>query len=273
MATDTPNHGFPRPEYRTTNWHTIMSAFMDKLDLRMPNSYAGNPNTNVAGQYVGQPMFDRTNSKLYICTTVGDASTAVWQEQSGFPTGGIIMWSGTIATIPTGWALCNGSNGTPDLRDRFIIGARSDDAGVAKTNVTGSLTSTGGAATAVSDSQGAHTHSGTTDSSNVTLPAHTHGLSGVTISSSGAHTHTTPSLTGSGFGGSGLSNGAGGAASTVYNTGSDGAHSHTLSGSTDSTGSGSGAHTHTFNTASGGAHTHTTSTLSPYYALAFIMKV
>jgi hypothetical protein len=36
------------------------------------------------------------------------------------------MWSGTIATIPSGWALCNGSGGTPDLRDRFIIGASVD---------------------------------------------------------------------------------------------------------------------------------------------------
>jgi len=39
------------------------------------------------------------------------------------PTGGIIMWSGSIASIPAGWALCNGVNGTPDLRDRFIVGA------------------------------------------------------------------------------------------------------------------------------------------------------
>jgi microcystin-dependent protein len=39
------------------------------------------------------------------------------------PPGGIIMWSGSIANIPSGWALCNGSNGTPDLRDRFIVGA------------------------------------------------------------------------------------------------------------------------------------------------------
>ena len=42
------------------------------------------------------------------------------------PIGGIIMWSGTIANIPSGWALCNGSGGTPDLRSRFIVGAGSD---------------------------------------------------------------------------------------------------------------------------------------------------
>ncbi len=38
------------------------------------------------------------------------------------PSGVIVMWSGTIANIPSGWALCNGSSGTPDLRERFIYG-------------------------------------------------------------------------------------------------------------------------------------------------------
>jgi microcystin-dependent protein len=35
----------------------------------------------------------------------------------------IVMWSGAVADIPTGWALCDGTNGTPDLRDRFVVGA------------------------------------------------------------------------------------------------------------------------------------------------------
>ena len=41
----------------------------------------------------------------------------------GVPNGAIIMWSGTVATIPDGFSLCDGSNGTPDLRNRFVIGA------------------------------------------------------------------------------------------------------------------------------------------------------
>ena len=41
------------------------------------------------------------------------------------PPGGIIMWSGAVNAVPEGWALCDGSNGTPDLRDRFIVGAGS----------------------------------------------------------------------------------------------------------------------------------------------------
>lgn len=43
----------------------------------------------------------------------------------GMPSGAIIMWSGSVSTIPAGWVLCNGSNGTPDLRNRFIVGAGS----------------------------------------------------------------------------------------------------------------------------------------------------
>ncbi len=58
------------------------------------------------------------------------------------PTGGIIMWSGTILSIPSGWLLCDGSNSTPDLRNRFIVGADADDSGVAKSTITGSALQT-----------------------------------------------------------------------------------------------------------------------------------
>ncbi len=51
-----------------------------------------------------------------------------------FPIGSIVMWSGAVADIPAGWALCDGANGTPDLRGRFLFGAA--------TNLT--LGSTGG---------------------------------------------------------------------------------------------------------------------------------
>jgi hypothetical protein len=94
------------------------------------------------------------------------ASTAFVRDI--IPTGVIVMWSGSIATIPTGWLLCNGSSGTPDLRNKFIIAANADDAGVAKTSITGSATQTGGSkdATLVS-----HTHTAT-----VTDPSHQHGF-------------------------------------------------------------------------------------------------
>ena len=44
------------------------------------------------------------------------------------PSGAIIMWSGAANAIPTGYVLCNGSNNTPDLRNRFVVGAGSGSA-------------------------------------------------------------------------------------------------------------------------------------------------
>lgn len=48
----------------------------------------------------------------------GDASNPT----ASFPSGGIIIWSGSSDNVPDGWALCNGENGTPDLRGRFVLG-------------------------------------------------------------------------------------------------------------------------------------------------------
>lgn len=60
---------------------------------------------------------------------VSNAGAGVtWSQIESIPTGVIVMWSGSIATIPNGWALCDGTGTTPDLRDRFIVGAHSDGA-------------------------------------------------------------------------------------------------------------------------------------------------
>lgn len=74
------------------------------------------------------------------------------------PVGGIIMWSGSVASVPTGWSICNGANGTPDLRNRFIVGAGSEY----------NPGATGGSADATLVS---HSHTGTTDTGGV----HSHG--------------------------------------------------------------------------------------------------
>ena len=74
------------------------------------------------------------------------------------PSGVIVMWSGSIASVPSGWFLCNGANGTPDLRNRFIVGAGS----------TYAVNATGGSADAIVV---AHTH---TASSVVSDPGHSH---------------------------------------------------------------------------------------------------
>jgi hypothetical protein len=73
------------------------------------------------------------------------------------PSGGIFLWSGSIGSIPAGYVLCNGSNGTPDLRNRFVVGAGS----------TYAVDATGGSADSVVVT---HSHS-------VTDPGHNH-LSG-----------------------------------------------------------------------------------------------
>lgn len=152
---------------------------------------------------------------------------------SGFVAGMIMMWSGTIATIPTGWVLCNGSNGTPDLRDRFIIGASQDSGGVARTNVTGSLTQTGGSKDSIVVS---HTH---TASSSVTDPGHTHTANIVNEILAGGPFSTVRSVP----------LGSGTIGMTTSTTGV------TVSTSVSSTGS-----------------SGTNANLPPYYALAFIMK-
>jgi len=77
------------------------------------------------------------------------------------PSGIVVMWSGSSVSIPLGWLLCNGSNGTPDLRDRFVIGAGS----------TYNVGTTGGSkdATLISHSHGA----------SVTEDAHKHFISAI----------------------------------------------------------------------------------------------
>ena len=87
---------------------------------------------------------------------------------NSIPTGIISMWSGTIASIPSGWYLCDGNNSTPDLRDKFIIGAKQDETSIAKTNVTGALTQSGGSKDTIVVS---HTHTAT---STVSDPGHSH---------------------------------------------------------------------------------------------------
>jgi microcystin-dependent protein len=91
----------------------------------------------------------------------GFAATAQTVLTAPIPHAVVVMWSGTLTNVPTGWVLCDGSNGTPDLRDRFVVGASQNDQGVAKSNVSGSLTQTGGEAshTLTIAEMPAHTHS------------------------------------------------------------------------------------------------------------------
>jgi microcystin-dependent protein len=118
----------------------------------------------VAGGTINNTPIGGTTPAAGAFTTLSSTSAPSFAGGAIVPTGGIIMWSGSIASIPSGWALCNGSNGTPDLRDKFVVGAGSAYA----------VNATGGSADAIVVS---HTHTAT---SSVTDPGHTHAAGGGT---------------------------------------------------------------------------------------------
>lgn len=156
--------------------------------------------------------------------------------QAAFVVGQVIMWYGNVNNIPSGWALCNGSNGTPDLRNRFLIGAGDDY----------SLGATGGGGSVSTSSAGAHDHGAVTGDHTLTIeqiPSHQHNVGNVvTYPGSGLQWGGNPSFQ--------SSVGAG----TTGAAGGGGAHNHSIS--------------------EDGAHTHSvTPPLPPYYGIYFIMFV
>ena len=181
-----------------------------------------------------------------------DNSSSKWTNQTpggGIPAGGIIMWSGSVANIPSGWYLCNGSYGTPDLRDRFVIGAGSSY----NPGATGGATSV----TLSTSNMPSHSHTGASHSHTIGSHSHTVSSHSHTI---GSHTHTFSSLV----------NGYTSIQSDNHyhtaNTGSAGAHSHTYSRLNSQTsytrgipigsGGAAGSSFGTYTTDSAGAHTH-----------------
>lgn len=158
------------------------------------------------------------------------------------PYGAIIMWYGLVSAVPSGWALCNGSNSTPDLRGKFIIGASVDVSNVggvfnAATEITGSATQTGGSKDAV-------------------VVTHSH-TAAATIESDGVHNHNY--YAGDGLGLPGYP--------TVELDGNNNI-SRTIPTSD------AGAHTHAVNvTIASAGESADNKNLPPYYALCYIMKV
>lgn len=165
--------------------------------------------------------------------------------------GVIVMWSGSADNIPEGWALCDGTNGTPDLRDRFIVGAGREyavgDTGGAKEVTLTTAQMPKHSHTGSTNSAGAHTHTGTTN----TAGAHSHSYTRYSyVDRVSQITLTANALLGT----------------RTENTSSAGAHSHTLNINS------AGDHTHTVTTnEAGGGQPH--ENRPPYYALCFIMRV
>jgi len=145
-------------------------------------------------------------------TTASSARTNLDVAQAVYsvPVGGIIMWSGSIASIPVGWLLCNGASGTPDLRDRFVIGSG--------TNYP--VASTGGSANAI-------------------VVSHTHEFSATTENQNQNHVHPMAAFLGN-LGGNNTGyvgdDSGGGSAGERFTGENNVNHTHALTGTTDTTG-------------------------------------
>jgi microcystin-dependent protein len=243
MATTT-TYGLNKPTVGgdENTWGGLTNDNWDDVDDLLDGTTPITPNLG-AGWEVGGVAVTASAAELNLL----DGKTA----EDFFPSGGIIMWSGAIANIPSGWFICDGTNGTPDLTGRFVVHADADSGGTYDVGDTGGVDSV-----TLSEAQ---------------LPPHTHTGS---TSSAGSHSHFvarntavgadyTPNLTGSGavswgnnttgiFEGYNLRNTDAGPAN-VGPTNTDGEHTHTFT---------------TAATGDGTAHENR----PPYYALAYIMK-
>lgn len=209
------------------------------------------------------------------------ATTAyVQQEFTNFvavPAGIIVMWSGAVVNVPSGWAICNGANGTPDLRNRFVVGAGNVYA----------PGNTGGSDTVVLSTANlpSHSHPGST---NDVSTDHAHAFNSTTNTEANHnHTITDPGHNHAYTQAAAISPGAGGSLGggdgnlntsisiniptklTGVSINPAGAHNHTVSGNT---GGQSAPHGHTFTTDSTGNNSPI-DVRPRYYALAYIMKI
>ncbi len=187
------------------------------------------------------------------------------------PIGAITMFSGDLASLPSSWALCNGSNGTPNLVAKFIMGASGQ----------GDLGSEGG--TTVS-SMPAHTHTATHNhtASSSTIGAHSHTATHdhtATSNSTGSHSHTYTSAVDTvdklDAGGSSYNVAID---PSLRTTSSAGAHSHTITVATKSMNTGGdGSHAHTITVATKSMSTGSAGSPGdnrpPYYTLAYIQRI
>ena len=200
----------------------------------------------------------------------GGGALVTTTSPGSIPLGGIIMWSGSIAAIPAGWALCDGAihsgQPTPDLRNRFIVGA----------GVTYAVGGTGGSTNPTYTASGVITSS--SNGTGISINNHTTGISinaattGLTLGSSGPFNFANNDLSLSGalcscgWNQTGFS----GIFTNTFIS-SDPGHTHSITDPGHIHAITDPGHTHTFNAS--GISLSTPSNLPPYYALAYIMRV
>jgi hypothetical protein len=182
-------------------------------------------------------LVDTYDNIAGILTTIPSTNQVV-------PSGCILIWSGATGSIPTGFVICDGTNGTPDLRDKFVIGA----------GLSYSVGQTGGSADAIVVT---HNHTAT---SSVTDPGHTHS----NVLTDNGHQHQNPNL----YGPVGAEHYGSGSGDFAYNITETSLNTTGISVSINSATTGISVSTTTQNA----GQTGTNANLPPYYALAFIMK-
>ena len=187
-------------------------------------------NVTASNTVMGSQITSTNNADI-----TGTCTAGTFAGNGVIPVGGIIMWSGTDGNIPSNWALCNGSNGTPNLIDKFIVGRGSSYA----------AGDTGGSADAI-------------------IPTHTHTATG------GSHGHPVRHSTQQS--GAVTADASGGY--VLDNTGTqDFAANNSTPGSTSGDQIGqSGSLTLTAATPAG-SEAVTNKNLPPYYAIAYIMRI
>lgn len=196
----------------------------------------------------------------------GNAPTSSgWTQvdfQPAMPVGSVVDWAGDFDNPPTGWAVCDGTSGTPDLRGRFTLGADSATG-------SGSLGNSGGSVGKTTSNSPSHNHNAVTQNAG----SHSHSLVIGTYtlveSQMPSHQHSTNLLELAGFGvreGGGSGRWEGGGNYFVDSAGGSAGHNHSGTSNTVSD------HSHVITDQPGHSHT-IVDALPPFYVLVKIIKL
>lgn len=119
---------WPSASARTKNWGTeILTDADQEAQLDLLHTYNNdqlNPSTghgHTGGTSDGPKITLTAGAGVQGILPVANGGTGVATTYTPLSTGMIIMWSGLLSAIPTGFVICNGSNGTPDLRGLMVV--------------------------------------------------------------------------------------------------------------------------------------------------------